>query len=83
MYCDLPDAMPETYIETTEFDCLHDEGFLYGKKLTDAGLEVTVNETKGTFHGYDSALDAQIVIRNVDRRTSFLRHGFRKTAERR
>lgn len=24
MRCDLPDTMPETYIETTEFDCLHD-----------------------------------------------------------
>ena len=83
MYCDLPDAMPETYIETAEFDCLHDEGILYAKKLTDAGTAVTINETKGTFHGYDSAVDAQIVTRNVDIRTAFLRSGFGTTAERR
>ena len=30
MHCDLPYALPETYIETTEFDCLHEEGLLYG-----------------------------------------------------
>ena len=77
MHCDLPDSVPETYIETTEFDCLRDEGILYGKKLIDAGNTVTINETEGTFHGYDSASDAQIVIRNVDIRTAFLSNGFR------
>ena len=68
--------MPKTYIETTEFDCLHDEGLLYGQKLIEAGAEVVINETKGTYHGYDAEINAQIVARNIDRRISFLRDGF-------
>ena len=83
MHCKLPDELPETYIETAEFDCLHDEGLLYGKKLIDAGSVVTINETKGTFHGYDTVVDAKIVIRNVEKRIEFLRNGFRTRDERR
>ena len=76
MHCELPRHMPKTYIETTEFDCLHDEGLLYGQKLIEAGAEVVINETKGTYHGYDAEINAQIVARNIDRRISFLRDGF-------
>ena len=76
MHCELPRHMPKTYIETTEFDCLHDEGLLYGQKLIEAGAEVVLNETKGTYHGYDAEINAQIVARNIDRRISFLRDGF-------
>ena len=78
MRCDLPRTIPKTYIETAEFDCLHDEGLLYGKKLQSAGASVEINDTKGTYHGYDRTLDAEIVKRNVDRRISFMRDGFDK-----
>lgn len=44
---------PKTYIETAEFDCLRDEGILFAKKLEDYGVDVTLNETKGTMHGFD------------------------------
>ncbi len=83
MRCDLPGAIPRTYIETAEFDCLHDEGLLYGEKLKSAGARVEINDTKGTYHGYDTAIDAQIVKRNIDRRVSFLRDGFAEAAGRR
>ena len=76
MHCELPRHMPKTYLETAEFDCLHDEGLLYGQKLIDAGTEVVINETKGTYHGYDAEIYAKIVSRNIDRRISFLRDGF-------
>ena len=76
MHCELPRVIPVTYIETAEFDCLHDEGLLYAKKLEEAGASVTVNDTKGTFHGYDIAIDTQIVKRSIDQRISFLRKGF-------
>lgn len=72
----LPPVIPDTYIETAEYDCLHDEGILYGKKLREAGANVEINETKGTIHGYDSALHTQIAVRNIERRLSFLRKGF-------
>ena len=78
MWCDLPSALPGTYIETTEFDCLHDEGQAYAEKLKQAGVDVEINETEGTFHGYDAAIDTQIVKQQISRRISFLRSGYRE-----
>ena len=72
----LPGKIPPTYIETAQFDCLHDEGLLFARKLQEAGADVEINDTRGTFHGYDDALDAQIVRQNIERRISFLRKGF-------
>ncbi|MCM1103939.1 MAG: alpha/beta hydrolase [Clostridium sp.] len=77
MQCALPRIIPDTYIETAEYDCLHDEGILYGKKLRDAGAQVEINETKGTFHGYDLALHTRIAKRNIEKRILFLKKGFR------
>lgn len=45
--------MPNTYIETAEFDCLHDEGVDFANKLTSSGIKVILNETKNTMHGFD------------------------------
>lgn len=45
--------MPPTYLETAEYDCLHDEGVEFAKKLMDNGVPVTLYETKQTMHGYD------------------------------
>ena len=46
-------GLPPAYIETAEFDCLHDDGILYAEKLRAAGIAVTLNETRGTMHGFD------------------------------
>ena len=78
MWCDLPSALPGTYIETAEFDCLHDEGLAYAGKLKQAGVDVMINETEGTFHGYDAAIDTQIVKQQISKRLSFLRSGYRE-----
>lgn len=40
------DGLPPAYIETEEFDCLHDDGIFNAKKLRFAGIPVTLNETK-------------------------------------
>lgn len=77
MHNSLPRIIPDTYIETAEYDCLHDEGILYGEKLRAAGANVEINETKGTFHGYDSALNTKIAMSNVEKRILFLRKGFK------
>lgn len=45
--------LPPTYIETAEFDCLHDEALTYAKRLEEANVPVETNETKQTVHGYD------------------------------
>lgn len=73
---ELPKTIPAAYIETAEFDCLHDEGVLYGEKLRRAGAEADIHETRGTFHGYDIALNTQIVADNVEKRLAFLKKQF-------
>ena len=45
--------MPKTYIETAEYDCLHDEAILFAEKLKKENIDVIVNETKQTMHGFD------------------------------
>ncbi len=76
MHCKLPDVMPKTYIEPAEYDCLHDEGVLYGEKLNRAGVDVKTVETKGTFHGYDAAITTRIVKDYIKKRVSFLKENF-------
>lgn len=74
MHSNLPRIIPDTYIETAEYDCLHDEGILYGEKLREAGVFVEINETKGTIHGYDSAINTQIAVCNIEKRILFLKN---------
>lgn len=76
MHCRLPAVIPDTYIETVEYDCLHDEGIHYGVKLQEAGAHVEINETRGTIHGYDSALYTRIATYNIEKRILFLKKGF-------
>lgn len=76
MHMVVPKELPITYIETAEYDCLHDDGILYADKLRDNGIEVIVNETKKTIHGYDSALDAQVSKNNFKKRVTFLKENF-------
>lgn len=71
---ELPSCVPPTYIEVTEYDCLHDEGVAYAEKLKAAGADVAINETYGTFHGYDTALKAEITKANVQKRIRFLKN---------
>lgn len=64
---------PKTYIETAQYDCIHDEGVLYAEKLKRAGVKVILNETQGTIHGYDSAWFSDIAKENIERRVEFLK----------
>jgi acetyl esterase/lipase len=67
-----------TYIETAEFDALHDEGVEYARKLEAAGVPVILNETKGTVHSFDMADDSSILARAVTKRIDFLKGIFNK-----
>ncbi len=75
MHNDLPQIIPNTYIETAEYDCLRDEGILYGKRLSRSEAKVEINQTRGTIHGYDSALNTQIAMSNIQKRILFLKKG--------
>lgn len=67
------DGLPPAYIETAEFDCLHDDGILYAKLLRDAGIAVTLNETEGTMHGYDIVTNAPASLDAMEQRIAFMK----------
>ena len=75
------DKLPAAYIETAEFDCLHDEGIEYGHVLQAAGTEVTFNETKGTIHGFDIVEKAPTTKKAVSDRIKFMQDKFYKIIE--
>ena len=68
----VPDLLPPSYVETAQYDCLHDEGVLYAKKLEAAGVQVCLNETLGTVHGYDST-PCEITDESIARRVAFIK----------
>lgn len=68
----LPDKLPNTYIETAEYDCLHDEGILYAKKLRAADVKTFLYETRGTIHGYDG-MHCEISRNAFENRVKFIK----------
>lgn len=69
-------CLPPTFVETAEFDCLHDEGIAYAKALQNAGINVTINETKGTMHGYDIVQNASVTKNALAQRIKYLQTAF-------
>lgn len=69
----LPEILPPTYIETAEFDCLHDEGIAYAKHIQAIARSIEVNETKRTVHGYDRLWKHPITQENIGKRIDFIR----------
>lgn len=67
------EGLPPAYIETAEFDCLHDDGILYADQLRKAGIEVTLNETRGTMHGFDIATKAPTTLAAMEQRIAFMK----------
>lgn len=68
--------LPSAYIETAEFDCLHDEAIEYGKKLKECKVSVEVNETKGTMHGFDIVRKAKITQEAINMRIDYMKRKF-------
>ena len=69
-------AFPAAYVETAEFDCLHDEGARFAERLAAAGVSVQYNETKGTMHGFDAARKSAVAVKAVKERAAALRRAF-------
>ncbi len=69
-------GLPPAYIETAEFDCLHDDGILYAEQLRTAGIEVTLNETRGTMHGFDIVQNAKTTQAALAARIAFMKKWF-------
>ena len=70
------ECLPDAYIETAEFDCLHDDGILYAQKLRKSGGSVELYETKGTMHGFDIVQKAPTTKAAVERRNDSMRKAF-------
>ena len=64
---------PPTYIETAEYDCLHDEGIEFAEKLKSQGIPVEVHDTKGTCHGYETAIKSSIVEKCMSWRVEWIK----------
>jgi acetyl esterase/lipase len=66
-------GMPETYIETAQFDCLRDEGIHYATKLSLAGIKVHEYHTLHTVHGYDAVFFSKLIKKMMQQRIAFLK----------
>lgn len=76
MHCPLPVSFPAVYVETAEYDCLHDEGAAYVRRLRETGADVEWNDTKGTYHGYDLLSGSETAQKQIAGRIAFLRRAF-------
>ena len=61
------------YVETAEFDPLHDEGVDFAKRLKAEGNDVTLNKTRGTVHAFDMAKGSSIQRAAVEERVKFIK----------
>lgn len=68
-----PDELPSTYIELCEFDCLHDEGMEYYNRIKDLTPYIELNDTIGTFHGYDMMKMHPISKDSYQKRVNFMK----------
>lgn len=69
-------GFPTAYVETAELDCLHDAGIEIAQRYRKDGIEVTLNETRNTMHGYDIAENSPYVQEQVEKRIRFLARRF-------
>lgn len=76
MQMTLPERLPDVYIETAQFDCLHDDGVNFAKRLAEHGARVEITETLGTVHGYDIALWSRLVRACIKKRVAALKKAF-------
>jgi acetyl esterase/lipase len=75
------EGLPPAYIETAEFDCLHDDGICYAEKLRAAGAKVVLNETKGTMHGFDIVQGAPTTQEALKARIRFMKEQYKQEKE--
>ena len=71
------EKLPSAYVETAEFDCLHDEGIAYAEALRKADVSVELNETRGTMHGFDIMQKAETTKAALAARIAFMKKVFK------
>jgi acetyl esterase/lipase len=67
-------GLPPAYIATAEFDPNRDEAIVYGQRLMQAGVPVELHQWRGTFHGSQAVLSADVSQRQIAELGAVLRH---------
>ena len=67
-------GIKQAFIETAEYDPLHDEGIMLYRKLISNGADAFLSETEGTVHGYDLLWRKDFVKQMVEIRLEWLRN---------
>lgn len=62
-----------TFIETCEYDPLHDEGIMYYEYLKKFNSDVYLNETFKTMHGYDILYKTILAKNSINKRIEFIK----------
>ena len=70
------EGLPPAYIETAQYDCLHDEGVQYAQALESTGVPVELHEIKDAMHGYDIAKNSLFMDSIMAMRTAYLKRVF-------
>ena len=55
---------------------MHDDGIHYAERLRAEGIEVVLNETRGTIHAFDNAKKARATEQALIERIKFLKKYF-------
>ena len=76
MEADTLEHMPATYLEVAEFDCLRDEGIAFAEALLKSGVQVELNKTIGTVHGFEIAEKSELTQQIVANRIRALKNAF-------
>ena len=66
-------GLPPAYIATAEFDPNRDEAIDYAQRLLQAGVPVELHQWRGTFHGSQAILSAEVSQRQIAELAAALR----------
>jgi acetyl esterase len=67
-------GLPPAYIATAEFDPNRDEAIVYAQRLMEAGVPVELHQWRGTFHGSQAVLSAEVSQRQIAELGTVLHH---------
>lgn len=65
---------PEKKVATAECDPNRDEAIVYAQRLMEAGVPVELHQWRGTFHGSQAVLSAQISQQQIAELGTVLQH---------
>src|SRR4029079_7991403 len=67
-------GLPPAYIATAESDPNRDEAIIYAQRLMEAGVPVELHQWRGTFHGSQAVLSADVSQRQIAELGAVLHH---------